>query len=65
MKSISPAATADKSTYQSPRRLRVRRFGVCPGKNTRVIQNEKQPGYGHIKMGGYAQDEKHKPGSYG
>jgi hypothetical protein len=30
-----------------------------------VIQNEKQPGYGHIKMGGYAQDEKHKPGSYG
>ena len=34
-------------------------------RNTRVIQNEKQPGYGHIKMGGYAQDEKHKPGSYG
>ena len=27
----------------------LRRSGVCPGENTGVIQNEKQPGYGHIK----------------
>ena len=43
----------------------LRGSGVCPGENTRVIQNEKQPGYGHMKMGGYARDEKHKPGNYG